>query len=558
MAESTDQADDELYSYFPEVDEILIEAESCLQKIKGWSKFRDDWSGYLSGYIADNKIKYSLEAILVTWFDHELKDETDLFNDELPEEPEEPDSDSVETSGIDDFKKDFNLYISVLKEWIPKLIEVAPLALEKMELGNDSNTSIQIDACSDDNPLKMQSKLEPGKDGLFLKKSDWDALIEHAMTPYLPFEGGVGGNQNLTYSSSKGREVFWYVAKYEPTCQVELSQKRISTAEELKDFQIPIRGSYESSRIEEIDKKIAEGSRIYIIRQRMMNEKAVGQGKAIKQWSSKGFELYGSRGKQELSHWDGTNIIKVAKDQEYTDWESLEIVEDIGVQSFFKTGLTSRSAKIRGEGLYTEVLCEKLIAEPNSKWAKRDSCRSATIESLINLKLLCKYWKDICWFYDPKRINCRHNLYEHAHVTSISSGLTESWLWSQHEEKASLAIETFDFLNALNMEDLGVCRDEADALFAAWSWACRIKRSAFIDVGMWRLQIAPPWISQSRVFSEFMMSLTPLHPRPEVIDFMDSFGFCKKWMPERVSGLDFLWEMTADDFLLEGVSHWSD
>ena len=41
----------------------------------------------------------------------------------------------------------------------------------------------------------------------------------------------------------------------------------------------------------------------------------------------------------------------------------------------------------------------------------------------------------------------------------------------------------------------------------------------------------------------------------EVIDFLNSSGFCKKWIPESVSGLDFLWELAADDFLLEEVSH---
>ena len=84
MIESTGQADDEIYSYHPEADEILEEAESCLKKMKGRSWFREKWSSFLSVYIADDKIKYSLESILVTWFDYELKDETDLFNDEIP------------------------------------------------------------------------------------------------------------------------------------------------------------------------------------------------------------------------------------------------------------------------------------------------------------------------------------------------------------------------------------------------------------------------------------------------------------------------------------------
>ena len=70
-------------------------------------------------------------------------------------------------------------------------------------------------------------------------------------------------------------------------------------------------------------------------------------------------------------------------------------------------------------------------------------------------------------------------------------------------------------------------------------------------------EITPPWNSvRPEPFSKFMMGLANRsQPSDEVIDFLNSSGFCKKWIPESVSGLDFLWGLTAEDFLLGGVSH---
>ena len=41
MIDSTEQNDDGPYSFYQEVDEIYIETESSLQKIKGWAEFKE-------------------------------------------------------------------------------------------------------------------------------------------------------------------------------------------------------------------------------------------------------------------------------------------------------------------------------------------------------------------------------------------------------------------------------------------------------------------------------------------------------------------------------------
>ena len=60
------------------------------------------------------------------WFDHELKEETKLFKDESPEEP---DNENITADKVEEYKKKFDSYILDLKEWNKKLINVAPKAL---------------------------------------------------------------------------------------------------------------------------------------------------------------------------------------------------------------------------------------------------------------------------------------------------------------------------------------------------------------------------------------------------------------------------------------------
>ena len=47
------------------------------------------------------------------WFDHELKEETKLFKDESPEEP---DNENITADKVDEYKKKFDRYILDLKE----------------------------------------------------------------------------------------------------------------------------------------------------------------------------------------------------------------------------------------------------------------------------------------------------------------------------------------------------------------------------------------------------------------------------------------------------------
>ena len=185
MIDSTEQNDDGPYSFYQEVDEIYIETESSLQKIKGWAEFKDKWSDYLSNHIKKNKIKQSLECFLVIWFDHELKEETKLFKDESPEEP---DNENITADKVEEYKKKFDRYILDLKEWNKKLINVAPKALENVNFGDIFNIEIQDGNHSDkeyigDDPAKFMNMAFSYKE-----EKDWDSAIDFLKKSFDAFE----------------------------------------------------------------------------------------------------------------------------------------------------------------------------------------------------------------------------------------------------------------------------------------------------------------------------------------------------------------------------------
>lgn len=185
MIDSTEQNDDGPYPYYDEVDKIYIETESSLQEIKGWAEFKEKWSDYLSNHIKENKIKQSLEWFLVIWFDHELKEETKLFKDKPPEEP---DNENITADKVEEYKKKFDMYILALKEWNKKLIEVAPKALETMKLGNIFNITIQDGNHSDkeytgDDPAKFMNMAFSYK-----AEKNWDSAIKYLKKSFVAFE----------------------------------------------------------------------------------------------------------------------------------------------------------------------------------------------------------------------------------------------------------------------------------------------------------------------------------------------------------------------------------
>lgn len=384
----------------------------------------------------------------------------------------------------------------------------------------------------------------------FLDENDWESLASHAMTPYLPFLGGVGTKSILNYAAPKSGRVVFYIVRFEPRCFSSIGLTPLKTAADLALFreQDPTN-----------DSNSMPLNRVEVAFRAIKDDKQNSENLACEEWANAGFGIFGSRGVDKLTDWDGQTLYTKPKPQEYLDWESLPLQINLGAIPFLKTGLSASDAKGRGKKLYTQVLYEHAINNPTEKWQKLDSNRASTIETLVHLKILFSHWKDICWFYSPSRINytLEENDFQHCKVSSSDAGLTESWLWEKHQTKCDLAISTFELLNGLPMDKLATYRHEVEAFYYAWRWTIAIKRKAFVFVKQLSRRRDLSIFNSYDSFTDFMLWANQ-PPPSRVNDFLMARGFYSKWLPRHRSGLDFLSELDAKDFIADGSSNWTD
>ena len=137
MTEQNNQIEDDGYNYYPEIDQIFINAEIRLREIENWDNFKN-----LADQLYFNKNPklnlppinlrgWSKEFFYVIWFDELIKEDTDLFNDEIPDGTEEPDPKKFASCEIQDYETSYKLAIERSEDWLKKLIKIAPKALNE-------------------------------------------------------------------------------------------------------------------------------------------------------------------------------------------------------------------------------------------------------------------------------------------------------------------------------------------------------------------------------------------------------------------------------------------
>lgn len=356
-------------------------------------------------------------------------------------------------------------------------------------------------------------------DSVFLEPRDWDALEEHALTPYLPFLGGVRFNARFNYTGPKAKRVLFYVVRFEPELYYQSGGCRLSTA---NDF-LNLRSGLPKDPLEEkLDERFFEYEK---------NGEAA-KAKCCEEWLDSGFETEGTL--------------------------SSESATGLGSKQFLKTGLTSSSARQRGGKAYSKVFFQEEIEDPLKAFKKPDSTRAAAIETLVQLKLFYKYWKEACWLYGPKRIlyECDSDEFSHMRVTASPPGLTESLMWQGVEEKISNAIDIFTFLNGLSNRDLGAALREVYHFNQAWRWAAQIKQRQYVFLRelLLRSDFDEDHFEEVKSKKSWGISM----PRTKEYDFLKKAGFHAKWFPVDSDDLQDVYKLSADQVILAGTHSWMD
>ena len=354
---------------------------------------------------------------------------------------------------------------------------------------------------------------------VFLQQEEWDALAEHALTPYLPFLGGVAVSARFNYSGPGTKKVHFYVVKFETELLSTASHCSLQTAQEFLHFQ----DEFCSEEVEyPDDEEILDAD----------HESNLVKAKCCEDWFSKGFEIYGV----------------LPSDKPIS----------LGRKEFFKTGLTSSSAKKRGGDAYAHTFFEEEIADPHHLFSRPRATRAAVIEKLIQLKLFYKFWKDQAWLYSPKRVMYDPDSSEFSHLKCISDspGFTESLVWKNVDQKVSSAIEAFRFLNALSNRDLSAVFREVDSFNHAWRWVAQIKQRQYVYI---REFLFWPNLDRDHFDKVRQMRGWGLSsPSTKELNFLRGKGFQSRWLPVEADDLNRIYELSAEQFTLPGVASWTD
>ena len=407
--------------------------------------------------------------------------------------------------------------------------------------------------------------LKAEEDGLLIASDDWLSLKEHAINVYLPFLGGVGSKTVLNYSAPRGKIIKWYVVKFELDCVASINVTPIRRAQDLCDFRSPspLNDPHDWRREDEVDLE-ESGIKIskQILRELLVKRQTryLSEGQCIDHWCRNGFEIYGARGDFNLVERDGSEQSYGKKSKEFVEWESLPRNIDLGNLTFLKTGLSAISAQSRGGSQYTEIIYEAEISDPAAKWRGLNSCKASSIETIIHLKMLYSFWKDICWFYHPTRINydADSDEFYHPMVRGMSPGLTESWLLNDQDEKVDLAVRLFEFLNSCDMSDLGAIRQEIISFFEAWTWVLRVKQYVFVHASRFRFTGDQSAYALKGSFRKHVLSIYRPPTNPAVLLYLRQIGFYEMWIPDDFEDLSGVFESVASTSTDLSVSHWSD
>ena len=139
MTEQNNQNKDDEIEYDPQLDKILVEAELKFREIEGWDNLKRyvDYM-FFNKHPAFDLPVYDLKGwskafLYIMQFDIFLKEDSDLFNEEEPEFPFEPDDELSSASDIEEYKKSFEKSLDDFRGWLERMLMIAPKALEKFD-----------------------------------------------------------------------------------------------------------------------------------------------------------------------------------------------------------------------------------------------------------------------------------------------------------------------------------------------------------------------------------------------------------------------------------------
>ena len=365
-----------------------------------------------------------------------------------------------------------------------------------------------------------------------LSKEALDALIEHSLGNYLPFNGGLLQKyqlQNYGKRKEPKKGIKFYAVEYEPELKIKQSPIPFTNEVQFKEF-----NEFNESPYEE-----EEGAFEEELRKRIMG--ALNNNKQYFKWGiSKGFKFHGYKKSKYYRHDENVDYEIHKKRDEEDPTIIPEHFIDYPKQSFFKIGLTNTTAKKRGlfykskqsSNPYKKILIEKDLTYLYKK------INPADVEVFIYFSLFYKYWKEKLYFYSLNKINIHVTPH---HQSLFFTGHTESFLYENVEEKLNVINEAFEKLEKFTYDQITIELRTMISFNLHWDRVCFHKR---------------------RLFDKFNfdkgISYKPTNyeiPKSFEKQFLKKIGFWDKWYSGNDNHLKALFDKRVEEFTLPNSKH---
>ena len=365
-----------------------------------------------------------------------------------------------------------------------------------------------------------------------LSKEALDALTEHSLENYLPFNGGLLQTYQLQ-NYGKKREpkegIKFYAVEYEPDLTVKQSPIYFEKESQFKEFN-------EFDPAQDLRKKDEFSMNLDKMIKELMNSK----NQYFKWGKEKGFKFYGYKKTKQYKKGEFSYEQDIKRSEEDPTIVPIHHI-DYPNQSFFKIGLTNTTAKKRGlffESKQNSNPYKKILIERDLTYLYK-KIHPADVEVFIYFSLFYKYWKERLFFYSPNKINIHVTPH---HQSLFFTGYTESFLYENVEEKLKVINEAFEKLEKFSYDQITMELNTMITFDSHWDRACFHKRMLFdkfnFDKG----------ISYKSVNFEI--------PKTFEKQFFKKIGFWDKWYSGNENQLKELFDKKAEEFRLINIKYY--
>ncbi len=362
-----------------------------------------------------------------------------------------------------------------------------------------------------------------------------EALTEHALGNYLPFNGGFKQHYQIRNFGKKKKPkkgVKFYAVEYVPLVVVEKSPIYFDTEKKIQEFTSTTCVSYREATEHEKKRRC----------------------KFYKWGTARGFKFYGYKkmgyvpAKSAIDRWK--------KECELRKQDPLKVAIhafDYPKQSYFKIGLTNTTVEERGyfafdkefkknnPNPYKKILIEKDLTDLSKK------VHPADVESFIYFYLFYKYWKDKLFYFSPNKINLAPSP-EHQQLRF--HGYTESFLFENVEDKLKIINDAFDLLESLTKGKINTMIQNMINFERVWNRA-RLQKLLIMD--MFNLDENSSEGFDNWVFTDRIG-----------YSFFEKIGYWDKYIPKNKNNrkeindkkIAELFDKKAEEFTLPNAKHY--